>query len=95
MEQSIKLTILDQEFPLKAKSPEHERLLRMAAEQVNNTKAQFDVKFPDRSLEQKMAFVGLQLAAEMLRAQGELETIRAEVKKLKEDTDAYLSKTGK
>lgn len=90
MDQSITLKIAGKEYPLKASSPEMEQLMRLAAEDVNNMLARYTEKFPDKTLEDKLAFVTLQEAVFKISAQRKVQSLAEEVSALKKDTDAYL-----
>ena len=91
MDQSITLKIAGREYPLKASSPEMEQLMRLAAEDVNRMLARYTEKYPDKSLEEKLAFVTLQEALFKISAQRKSSAIVDEISALKNDTDAYLA----
>lgn len=90
MDQSITLRIAGKEYPLKASSPEMEQLMRIAADDVNAMLAKFDARFPDRKLEDKLAFVAIQEAVGKLSAQRKNTRIVEEVTSLHDDIAAYL-----
>lgn len=90
MDQSITLKIAGKEYPLKASSPEMEQLMRIAADDVNAMLAKFDARFPDRKLEDKLAFVAIQEAVGKLSAQRKNSRIVEEVSTLHGDLAAYL-----
>ena len=91
MDQSITLKIAGKEYPLRASSPEMEQLMRLAAEDVNKMLSRYTEKYPDKSLEEKLAFVTLQEALFKISAQRKAAAIVDEISSLKSDTDAYLS----
>ena len=48
MAQRIKVTIAERPFELTATSPEHEEVIRIAADEVNKKIAQYQEKFPNK-----------------------------------------------
>ena len=90
MAQSITLKIAGKEFPLMASSPEQERLMRMAAEEINNMLGKYEQKYPDRSLVDKLCFVALGQAANKIKAQQQAKNIAAETAALGQDIETYL-----
>ncbi len=95
MEQSITIRIADQEYPLKAKSPEMEQLMRLAAENVNQKLAAYNAKIRGRSLADKLTFVSLNETVARLQLEKRLKDLEDKVKALHLDTEAYLEKTEK
>ena len=99
MSQSITIKIAGNEYPLQADSPEMERLIRLAAEAINQKLAAYDSKFPDKSLSDKLSFVALNEAVGRLSVQkrsAELSaTLTDEAKRLQKDLEDYLANIGK
>ncbi|MBO5635728.1 MAG: cell division protein ZapA [Bacteroidales bacterium] len=90
MGQSIKIKIAGNEYPLVASSPEMERLMRLAAEAINQKLSAYDAKFPNKSLSDKLAFVALNEAVSRLTYQKRLSDVGDEAGKLQEDVESYL-----
>lgn len=90
MEQDIKLNIAGKEYALKAATSEMEQAMRMAAEHINKVLATYNAKFPDKPLEDKLAFVTLNEAVGKRMLQNKLKTLADEVVALQNETDSYL-----
>ena len=92
MDQNIKLRIAGQEFPLKAASPEMERLMRLAAEDINKMMARYDEKYPDKTLLDKLLFVTLTETVGKLSAQGKISALTGEAETLQAELKSYLER---
>jgi len=92
MDQNIKLKIAGLEFPLKASSPEMERLMRLAAEDINKMMARYDEKYPDKTLTDKLLFVTLTETVGKLSAQGKISSITNEAEALQAELKSYLER---
>ena len=90
MGQSIKIKIAGNEYPLVASSPEMERLMRLAAEAINQKLTAYDAKFPNKSLSDKLSFVALNETVSRLTYQKRLSDASEEAKGLQEDVETYL-----
>ena len=90
MGQSIKIKIAGIEDPLVAAAPEMERLMRLAAEAINQKLAAYDAKFPNKSLSDKLSFVALNETVSRLTYQKRLSEASEEGRKLQEDVESYL-----
>lgn len=91
MDQSITIKIAGKEYSLKASSPEMERCMRLAAEDINKRLSAYDEKYPDKRLEDKLAFVTLNETVSKITATGKLNALATEVSGLAEEVEAYLS----
>ena len=91
MDQSITIKIAGKEYSLKASSPEMERCMRLAAEDINKRLSAYDEKYPDKRLEDKLAFVTLNETVSKITAMGKLNALATEVSDLAEEVEAYLS----
>ena len=60
MGQKITLKIGGRDYPLTAESEELEQMMRLAAVDVDKALTQFNARFPDTSLEDKLVFVAVQ-----------------------------------
>lgn len=92
MAQNIKLKIAGIEFPMVAASPEMEEAMRTAADEINRKFNAYDVKYPERTVLDKLIIVTLNEAVNRIACQKLVKQLGDEVKTLKEDTDAYLAK---
>ncbi len=90
MARDIKLKVAGKEHVLSPDTPELEGMMRIAAEQVNAILSGFDRRFPDTRLEDKLAFVAIQLGVGKLCAEKELETLKADIRSMEEQLASYL-----
>lgn len=91
MDQSITIKIAGKEYSLKASSPEMERCMRLAADDINKRLSAYDEKYPDKRLEDKLAFVTLNETVSKITAMGKLNALATEVSGLAEELETYLS----
>lgn len=89
--QSITLKIAGKDYSLKASSPEMEQTMRLAADDVNKMFANYTQMYPDRTPEDKLAFVALLETVNMLRIQRKAHQLGEEVKALQTEADSYLA----
>ena len=59
MAQSINIKLADRTYPLKVNSPEHEEVIRKAADDINRMVAKYQEKFPGKGLVEILSFVAL------------------------------------
>ena len=95
MEQSITLKIAGKDYSLKANSPEMEQLMRVAAEAINKKVAAYDVKFPDKTPADKLAFVALSETVGRLSYQKKLSSASEEAARMLRETSSYLDSIDK
>ena len=91
MDQSITINLAGRELHLKASSPDMERLMRLAADDINAKLESYTVRYMDRSFEDKLAVVALQETVNRLVAQKRLNAASSEADALKGELDAYLA----
>lgn len=94
-EVNVTLHIAGNEYVLKAKTPESEQAMRLAAEEINRSLDKYNAVYPDKSLADKLVFVTLNQTANKILYQRRLAKLGESVKALKEDTDAYLNRIDK
>lgn len=94
MAQSITLKIAGKDYPLVASTPEMERRMRLAAEEIASTLAKYDARFPDKALNDKLAFVTLNATVSKLLLQEKSQEFVEEAKKLENEMEAYLDGIG-
>ena len=90
MDQSITLKIAGKDYPLKAPTPEMEQAMRLAADAINKRLAQYDAKFPDKELTDKLVFVTLNEAINRITAQRKLQARDEAEQKLLDEMTSYL-----
>ena len=59
MAQSINIKIADKTYPLKVNSPEHEELIRKAADDINKMVTKYQDRFPGKGMIEILSFVAL------------------------------------
>ena len=74
-----------------ASSPEQERLMRLAAEEVNRMLSFYEEKTPDRSNEERMALSALAVAMNGLKDRSKLAALEKESGELEAELDKYLA----
>ena len=92
--QNIKLHIAGKEYALKAATPEMEQAMRLAAEHINRVLSKYNAKFPDKPLEDKLAFVTLNETVGKILLQNKLNAVAAEIGALQVETESYLKGIG-
>jgi cell division protein ZapA (FtsZ GTPase activity inhibitor) len=90
MDQSITLKIAGKDYPLKASSPEMEQIMRIAAEAINKRLGQYNEKFPDKELLDKLVFVTLNETINRIATQRKLAAREEGEKKLLDEMTSYL-----
>lgn len=90
MGQNIKIKIAGVEYPLVASSPEMERMMRLAADAINQKLTAYDAKYPNKTLSDKLSFVALNEAVGRLAYQKRLADADGEAKRLQEDVESYI-----
>lgn len=88
--QRIRLVIGGRAYPMEAESPEMERLLRLAAEDVNEMLAALNEKFPTTPFEDKLMIVAVRESVAKLLSQGNMQRFEDEADALGKDLAAYL-----
>ena len=91
MAQNIKLKIAGTEYPMVAATPEMEETMRTAADEINRKFNSYDIKYPDKSVLDKLIIVTLNETVNRIACQKLVKELGSEVKDLKDQTDAYLA----
>ncbi len=91
MDQSITLKIAGKEYPLKAKSPEAEQIMRLAAEDINAMLSHYNSSYPDKSETDKLAFVTLSQAVGKITAQRTAAKLASDMDALEDRLGNYLA----
>ena len=90
MGQKITLKIGGRDYPLTAESEELEQMMRLAAVDVDKALTQFNARFPDTSLEDKLVFVAVQETVRKLYAKKKWQVLKDEVLSLDAKLASYL-----
>lgn len=89
-EQRIKLVICGREYPMEADSPQTERLMRLAAEEVDRLLSDLGRRYAETSLEDKLMIIAVQRVASNLLMQKKLQDLESETTALGQELSAYL-----
>lgn len=95
MAQSINIKIAGRPYNLSAVSPEHEEVIRKAAEDVNKKIAQYQEKFPKTGLSDIMAFMALNVCMSNIILQKQIAEIKGAEQQLSSELETYLSNINK
>ena len=90
MAQSITVTISGRDFPLKVNYPEHEELIRKAADEINRKVKFYLEKFPNKSLNEVMALVALNTGIAYAGLQKQMEIVLGAEANLAAELEGYL-----
>ncbi len=90
MGQSVSIKIADRFYTLKAESLEIERLMRLAAEDINRRLASYDKKFSEVPLEEKLAWVCVKETILKISSQESVKSIGIEAERLEYEIAGYL-----
>lgn len=82
MAQSINIKIAERVYPLKVTSPEHEEVIRKAAEDINRKVNYYLEKFPGKSMVEILSFVALNVCMANIGLQ-------KQYREAKEDMDGF------
>lgn len=88
---SIKIKIAGKEYTLVA-TQESEHYMRLAADKINAMLADYDTRYPDQTMVDKLVFVALTNTISMFVAKKGLAQSTDETAKLEKDLKAYLNK---
>ena len=95
MAQSITIKIAGRPYNLTAASPEHEEVIRKAAEDVNRKIAQYQEKFPKTGLSDIMAFMALNVCMNSIVLQKQVNQMKAAEETLAGELESYLENIDK
>ena len=95
MAQSINIKIAGRPYNLSAATPEHEEVIRKAAEDVNRKIAQYQEKFPKTGMSDIMAFMALNVCMNNIVLQKQISQMKAAEETLAEELESYLENIDK
>jgi cell division protein ZapA (FtsZ GTPase activity inhibitor) len=95
MAQSIKIKIAGRPYNLTATSPEHEEVIRKAADDVNRKIAQYQEKFPSTGMSDIMSFMALNVCMSNIILQKQLNQMKGAEDALAEELESYLDNIAK
>lgn len=95
MDQKIRVRIAEHEYPMSAPTPELEKLIRLAAEEVNRKLSTYKTEHPGRSETDLLAFVALNKTIAAIATKMQLDAVNSEIESLGKDLGNYLDNIGK
>ena len=95
MAQSINIKIAGRPYNLTATSPEHEEVIRKAAEDVNRKIAQYQEKFPKTGMSDIMTFMALNVCMNNSVLQKQISQIKTAEETLAGELESYLENIDK
>lgn len=90
MDRCIKVKIADKVFPFLVKTPEHEAVMRKAADEINASLLEFDRRYPDKPLLDKLVFVTMNQTASRISKLDECRKISEQVREMEQELGSYL-----
>ena len=93
MAQSINIKIADRNYPLKVNSPEHEEVIRKAADDINKMVAKYQDRFPGKGMIEILSFVALNVCMSNITLQKQAQAMEEEGAALARELESYLENT--
>ena len=90
MAQSINIKIAGRPYSLTAISPEHEEVIRKAAEELNSKIAEYQERFPDKGLAEILSFMSLNMCMSNIVFQRQLKAMNDAEERLAVELGRYL-----
>ena len=95
MAQSISIKIADRTYPLKVNSPEHEEVIRKAAEDINKMVAKYQDRFPGKGMIEMLSFVALNTCMSNITLNKQMKEMTDAEEMLAKELEGYLENTDK
>ena len=95
MEQSIKIKIAGYTFPLKVTSAEQEENIRKSAQEINRQITAFQTKYPNKSLNEVLSIMSLNVCVANLSLTKQLNDTRDAEVSLAKELNSYLDNIDK
>ena len=90
MSQSISIKIADRTYPLKVNSPEHEEVIRKAAEDINKMVAKYQDRFPGKGMIEILSFVALNTCMSNITLNKQIKEMTDAEEMLAKELEGYL-----
>ena len=90
MAQSINIKIAGRQYNLSATSPEHEEVIRKAADDVNRKISQYQEKFPNKGLTEIISFMALNVSMSNIILQKQVKGMKDAEEGLAKELERYL-----
>ena len=94
-EQSITIKIAGRSYPLKVNSPEHEEVIRKAADDINRMLEAYQNKFPEKPMVEILSFVALNVCMSNVTLNRQLKDMTAGEDALARELAGYLDNINK
>ena len=95
MAQSINIKIAGRPYNLSATSPEHEEIIRKAADDINRKIDQYQAKFPTKGMNEIMSFMALNVCMSNILLQRQVDSMKDGEKLLASELERYLENIDK
>ena len=95
MAQSISIKIADRTYPLKVNSPEHEEVIRKAAEDINMMVTKYQERFPGKGTIEILSFVALNTCMSNITLNKQIKDIADGEALLARELEGYLENIDK
>ena len=95
MAQSIKIKIADHPYPLKVNSPEHEEVIRKAAEDINRMVTKYQERFPGKGMVEILSFVALNVCMSNITLNRQMKELVDGEAVLAKELEGYLENIDK
>ena len=95
MAQSINIKIADRNYPLKVNSPEHEEVIRKAADDINKMVAKYQDRFPGKGMIEILSFVALNTCMSNITLNKHIKDIADGEALLARELEGYLENIDK
>ena len=90
MAQSITIKIAGRQYNLAATSPEHEEVIRKAADDVNRMIGQYQEKFPKTGMSDIVTFMALNVCMSNIVLQRQIKDMKGAEEALAGELESYL-----
>lgn len=90
MAQSINIKIAERTYPLKVNSPEHEEVIRKAADDINRKVNFYLEKFPGKSMVEILSFVALNVCMANIGLLNQVKEMNEAEGNLAKELEGYL-----
>lgn len=89
-EQSIKIKIAGREFPLKVNSPEHEAVIRKAADDIKKMVEAYQARFTDKPMSDILSLVALNVCISNITLNRQIKDLLNGEEVLAKELSGYL-----
>ena len=87
---SVNITIAGRPYSLTATSAEHEGVIRKAAEELNSKIAQYQEKFPSKTMTEILSFLALNICMNSIVLQKQVKSMKNAEDILAKELERYL-----